>query len=49
MKKVVMVAMAAVLLGGCAVKNQGSYSLQSLQTVPFSAFQPSESNPNQRV
>ncbi|MGY3949615.1 DUF3313 domain-containing protein [Aeromonas allosaccharophila] len=49
MKKVVMVAVAAVLLGGCAVKNQVSYSLQSLQTVPFSAFQPSESNPNQRV
>ena len=49
MKKVVMVAVAAVLLGGCAVKNQVSYSLQSLQTVPFSAFQPSESNPNQRA
>ena len=49
MKKVVMVAVAAALLGGCAVKNQVSYSLQSLQTVPLSAFQPSESNPNQRV
>jgi len=49
MKKVVMVAVAAALLGGCAVKDQVSYSLQSLQTVPLSAFQPSESNPNQRV
>jgi hypothetical protein len=49
MKKVVMVVVAAALLGGCAVKNQVSYSLQSLQTVPLSAFQPSESNPNQRV
>jgi hypothetical protein len=49
MKKVVMVVVAAALLGGCAVKNQVSYSLQSLQTVPLSAFQQSESNPNQRV
>ena len=46
MKKVVMVAVAAALLGGCAVKNQVSHSLQA---IPLTAFQQSESNPNQRV
>lgn len=46
MKKVVMVAMAAVLLGGCSVKER---AMSGFQVVPFDAFKTSVSNPNQRI
>ncbi|HEH9406252.1 DUF3313 domain-containing protein [Aeromonas bestiarum] len=46
MKRAVIAGMVAILLGGCAVKNQVS---QGLQAIPLAAFQPSESSPNQRV
>ena len=46
MKRVLMMTMAAALLGGCAVKNQVTHSLQA---IPLTAFQQSESNPNQRI
>ena len=46
MKRAVIAGMVAILLGGCAVKNQVSHSLQA---IPLTAFQQSESNPNQRI
>lgn len=46
MKKAVIAGMVAILLSGCAVKNQVSHSLQA---IPLTAFQQSESNPNQRI
>lgn len=46
MKRAVIAGMVAILLSGCAVKNQVSHSLQA---IPLTAFQQSESNPNQRI
>ncbi|MDI5832415.1 DUF3313 domain-containing protein [Shewanella xiamenensis] len=48
MKKVVMIAMATVLLGmgGCSVKER---AMSGFQVVPFDAFKTSETNPNQRI
>ncbi|HDZ8880823.1 DUF3313 domain-containing protein [Aeromonas dhakensis] len=46
MKRAVSAGMVAILLSGCAVKNQVSHSLQA---IPLTAFQQSESNPNQRI
>ena len=46
MKRAVIAGVVAILLGGCAVKNQVSHSLQA---IPLTAFQQSESNPNQRI
>ncbi|MDH0176126.1 DUF3313 domain-containing protein [Aeromonas dhakensis] len=46
MKRAVIAGMVAILLSGCAVKNQVSHSLQA---IPLTAFQQSESNPNHRI
>ncbi|MFQ2323034.1 DUF3313 domain-containing protein [Aeromonas dhakensis] len=46
MKRAVIAGMVAILLSGCAVKNQVSHSLQA---IPLTVFQQSESNPNQRI
>lgn len=46
MKRAVIAGMVAILLSGCAVKNQVSHSLQA---IPLTAFQQSESNPNQSI
>ena len=48
MKKVVMIAMATVLLGmgGCSLKER---AMSGVQVVPFDAFKTSETNPNQRI
>ncbi|MGL4898813.1 MAG: DUF3313 domain-containing protein, partial [Shewanella sp.] len=46
MKKVVMIAMAAVLLAGCSVKER---ALSGFAVVPLSAFNTSASHPHQRI
>ncbi|MGL4834550.1 MAG: DUF3313 domain-containing protein, partial [Shewanella sp.] len=46
MKKVVMIAMAAVLLAGCSVKERAQ---SGFDVVPLNAFNTSASHPNQRI